>query len=150
MLFCVPSIGKLHFATERDFTNLHTNPHPIMQLCTKADRGPDLRPALDTCEPVSTVGTLAGKSCLPHLLMVPSTGKKGRQWGCASQKPFAVGFGLEGAETSLLVTGSFSRVRAGWSVVGSGQCPALVRSQYREPFGAVTGAGLSETTSCPM
>lgn len=35
LLLCVPSL--LHFAIKKTFTKLHTNPHPIIQPCTKAE-----------------------------------------------------------------------------------------------------------------
>lgn len=82
--------------------NLHTHPHPIIQPASyypamhRGRPGPGLKPARDTWEPVSIFRTLGGKSCLPRPLRVPSTGEKGGQRGCASWKPCAVGFGLEG------------------------------------------------------
>lgn len=99
----------------------------------------------------SAFRTSGGKSCLPQLLMVPGTGKKGRQQGCASRLSAAV-FSPEGAEASLpvrepsLLPQGRRQVWGGvdW-LIGPG-----VKSQGKGAFfGAVTGAWLSDSQLAP-
>lgn len=131
--------------------NLHTHPHPIIQ---PASYYPAMHRGRPGAWPEASAGYMGAGVHFQDSrweILSPSPLEGAKHWRerratglCLLEAVCSRVWPGEG-ETSLLVTGSLSRVRAGRSVVGA----LLVRSQHREPFGAVAGAGLSETTSLP-
>lgn len=114
----------LSFAIKKVFRKLHTNPHPISQACTK--RGPSqglAEQVLSERQPVSVFwAPSGGKSqaylCLTHPCPCQTLEGKGHR-----ALPFPTGFGLWGAEASLLVKGPPLLPGSWWqagSVRGSG------------------------------
>lgn len=146
MLFYVPSICVLHFAIRRDFTNLHTNPHPIIQPAQRQTKGLAWGKRW-LCEPVSIFVTpSSGNSYLPHLLMVQALERKEGSGAMPPGSPVCSRVWPGGAETGPSLLQSLQEVNAmgtGW-LLGPGE-----ESGPGSPFGAVAGARLSETTTLP-